>query len=561
MTGTDRADRRPVASADVCVVGSGPGGALVADALAGKGHSVVVLEAGERHSVEDRTRRMELWLRSDVSHNAFWLEEERDRYTSSGSLFARLNQVRAKGVGGSSLLWNGNTPRLHEKDFEMASRYGVGVDWPLGYADLAPYYDAAEREMGVSGSDDNPHGPPRSESFPMPAFPPSHSDGIFARACESLGIDMASQPKAIASEPYDGRASCSATGVCNACPVGARYTSEHHVDRAVERGAHVVDRAQVLELHTDDRGERVVAAEYATPGGERYRQEADVFVLAAGGIETPRLLLLSDSDAHPDGLANGSGAVGRYLMDHAEIEVRATVDEPTWQNTVGFTTSRSDQFYVPDGPTPGTFALVFLNTAGGGVGEHTRKSAAIKQVFGALGDPGVGTLTDAAADPFNSSTFGDALLDGVPESGGNVLGMRAVAEVLPRPENRVTLDPSTTDNHGRPVPNVSLSYGDHERRTLERAEEVCREVMAELGATDTLVVGYEDSDMGSHHLGTTRMGTDPATSVVDATGRTHEVENLYVSSSSVFPTGGAVNPTLTIAALALRVADSVDARL
>jgi choline dehydrogenase-like flavoprotein len=561
MTPRRAADRRPVADADVCIVGSGPAGALVADSLAGRGHSVVVLEAGEYHSVADRRRRMELWLRTDVSHNAFWHRPRRDRYSSSGDLFARLNQVRAKGIGGSSLLWNGNTPRLHETDFETDSRFGVGVDWPISYDDLRPYYAAAEREMGVSGADDNPSGPPRETPFPMPAFPPSYSDSLFAEACERLGIEMASQPKAIASEPYEGRASCAAVGVCNACPVGARYTAEHHVDRAVSRDARVVDRAQVLELVTNDRGDRVTAAEYATPDGDRHRQEATVFVLAAGGVETPRLLLLSESDRHPDGLANGSGAVGRYLMDHAEIEVRGTVDDPTWQNNVGFVTSRSDQFYGPDGPTPGSFALVFLNNAGVGLGGLMRKEPAVDQALEALGDPSAGSLGDAVADPFNADALGDALLDGVPEDGSHTLGLRAVAEVLPRRENAVTLDRSTTDDHGRPVPDVSLSYGDHEHETLRAAEEVTRDIMDELGAEDVLVVGYEDSDMGSHHIGTTRMGTDPATSVVDATGRTHEVDNLWIASSSVFPTSGAVNPTLTIGALALRVADTVADRL
>jgi choline dehydrogenase-like flavoprotein len=554
-------DRSPVADADVCIVGSGPAGAILADALAGRGRRVVVLEAGERYTPADRFARMEQWLRADMDRYEFWLDEERDRYTSSGEVFARLNENRAKGVGGSSLLWNGNTPRLHPKDFEMGTRYDNAPDWPISYDDIEPYYAAAEREMGVSGSVDNPHGPPRSGPFPMPAFPPSYSDELFAQACDALGIELASQPKAIASEPYEGRPECDGYGVCNTCPIGAKYSAEEHVARAEKAGAVVIDRAQVLRLEHDERGDRVTAAVYATPDGT-YRQEARQFVLAAGGVETPRLLLLSASDAHPDGLANSSGAVGRYLFDHPEVEVYARLDGVnTWQNNIGFVTSRSDQFYEPDEATPGTFTLVFHNRAGPGLSGLMGTDLAINQVFGALGDPGLDSATALLSNPFNADQLGDGLVEGLDPDGTTTLSIRSVIEALPRAENRVTLAESRTDNHGRPVPDVSLTYGDHEAQTLARAEEVIREIFAEMGAEVTAVREVSDPTMGSHHMGTTRMGVDPATSVVDPECRTHDLSNLWIASSSVFPTGGAMNPTLTIVALALRSATAIDAAL
>jgi choline dehydrogenase-like flavoprotein len=562
MSRRDPTDRGPVADADVCVVGSGPAGAVVADALAGRDRRVVVLEAGERYTPQDRFRRMEQWLRADISRNVFWLDEERDRYRSSGDVFARLNEVRAKGVGGSSLLWNGNTPRLHPKDFEMGTRYGIAPDWPISYDDLRPYYAAAERELGVSGSIDNPHGPPREEPFPMPAFPPSYSDSLFAEACERLGIGLGSQPKAIASEPYRERPECDGWGVCNTCPIGAKYSSEEHVNRAERRGATVIDRAQVLEVVHDDAGEQVAHVVYATPDGETHRQTANAFVLAAGGIETPRLLLLSDSPQYPDGLANSSGAVGRYLMDHAEVEVRAELPgEHTWQNNIGFVTSRSDQFYEPAEATPGTFTLVFHNRAGPSPGRSMGKEPTFNALRAVVAERDPEAVLDVLEDPFNAVRLGDDLLEGVDASGTHTLGIRSVIEVLPRSENRVTLDRSTTDNHGRPVPDVSLEYGEHERRTFERAESVGREVMEEVGAEVTSVGAFGDQTMGSHHMGTTRMGEDPATSVVDANCRTHDLRNLWIASSSVFPTSGAMNPTLTIAALSLRLAEDVDATL
>ncbi|MGM0717388.1 MAG: GMC family oxidoreductase [Halobacteriota archaeon] len=556
-------DRRPVADADVCVVGSGPAGALVADALAGRGRRVVVLDAGEHYTQEDRFRRAETWMRPDMAENEFWLDPERDTFSSSGEVYARLNDVRVKGVGGSSLLWNGNTPRLRPKDFNMRSRYGLGTDWPIDYADLRPYYAAAERELGVSGDDDNPHGAPREEAYPMPAFPRSHSDRLFADACDALAVSMASQPKAIASEPYQGRAECDGFGVCNACPIGARYTAEQHVERARRQDATVIDRAQVLELVHDDAGDRVTGAVYATPNGETHRQEATAFVLAAGGVETPRLLLLSDSEAYPDGLANSSGVVGRYLMDHCEIEVRAEYDGDTRQNEIGFVTTRSDEYYTPaaGADAPRSFAMVFHNRAGPGLSGLINTPTAVSRAFGVAGDPGVETLAEAVTDPFNSAAFGEDLVADLDPDATHGLGIRAVGEVLPRERNAVALDRSTTDDHGRPVPDVSLTYGDYERETLARAEEVIRDIMDEVGAEVTGVVGYDDAEMGSHHIGTTRMGTDPEESVVDPTCRTHDLDNLWIASSSVFPTSGAVNPTLSIAALSLQVADHVDTTL
>jgi choline dehydrogenase-like flavoprotein len=233
----------------------------------------------------------------------------------------------------------------------------------------------------------------------------------------------------------------------------------------------------------------------------------------------------------------------------------------TWQNNIGFVTSRSDQFYEPDEATPGTFTLVFHNRAGPGLSGLMGTDLAINQVFGALGDPGLDSATALLSNPFNADQLGDGLVEGLDPDGTTTLSIRSVIEALPRAENRVTLAESRTDNHGRPVPDVSLTYGDHEAQTLARAEEVIREIFAEMGAEVTAVREVSDPTMGSHHMGTTRMGVDPATSVVDPECRTHDLSNLWIASSSVFPTGGAMNPTLTIVALALRSATAIDAAL
>jgi choline dehydrogenase-like flavoprotein len=524
-------DRTPSSRADVCVVGSGPAGSLLAHRLAERGREVVVLEAGPRFAGESRQERMENHIRG--TGEVWGMGGARDAYSSTGPKGYPLNASRVKGVGGTSLHWQGMVMRLHERDFEMDSRYGVGADWPIGYDDLRPYYAEAERAFGVAGASDNPYAPPREEPHPLPAFPPSHSDSIFAEACEELGIDMHSVPNARNSEPYDGRSSCLGYGTCKpVCPSGAKYTAESHVGKAEAAGARVVDRVPVQRLEHGPDGERVEAAVYATPDGDEHRQEARQFVVAAGGVETPRLLLLSSSERYPDGLANGSGLVGRFFTDHCFAGMGGRYDAPTRQKHVGFNTSETHQFYDDADPVNG-MKLEFLNYAG----------------------------PSPVMEAVRADTWGDDLLDDLREAYGTHIAMGALVEQFPREENYVGLDHSTTDDHGNPVPEIHWSVGERTREALERANEIQRSVLTELGVGIEWTVGPDNTGPASHHMGTTRMGSDPESSVVDADCRTHDLDNCWLVGSSVFPTGGAMNPTLTIGALSLRAADRLDAEL
>jgi choline dehydrogenase-like flavoprotein len=432
--------------------------------------------------------------------------------------------------------------RLHESDFERRSRDGYGTDWPLDYGDLRPYYARAERRLGVAGASDNPFAPPREEPHPLPAFGPSHSDSLFAPACERLGIATHSVPNARNSEAFDGRSPCVGYGTCQpVCPSGAKWSADHEVGKAEAAGTRVLDRAAVQRLVTGDRTDRVTAAVYATPDGVEHRQEARQFVLAAGGVETPRLLLLSHSPDHPDGLANSSGLVGRYFTEHLFAGAGGRLDEPTRQNHVGFNTTESHQFY--DDPGAGTE---------GGIPASDGDLAPFKLEF----------LNYAGPSPvemaLSGEEWGEALLSRLRAAYGTHIAMGALVEQTPRRENRVTLDRSRTDDHGNPVPAIEWSLDARTRRTLARANEVQHAVLGELGADVEWTVGPRNTGPAAHHMGTARMGSVPAESVVDPRLRTHDVRNLSVASSAVFPTGGAMNPTLTIAALALKCADHVD---
>jgi choline dehydrogenase-like flavoprotein len=534
-------------SVDVCVIGAGPAGALCAARLAARGHDVTVLEAGPRFD-GDREERMEEFIRPEGDTLSVWeMGGARDTFSSSGELFYPLNHARVKGIGGSSLHWQGMVMRLHEADFERRSRDGWGADWPLSYGDLRPYYAKAERALGVAGAADNPFAPPREEPFPLPAFPPSYSDSLFAEACEDLGVVMHSTGNARNSEPYDDHGPCMGYGTCKpVCPSGAKYTAERHIEKAEAAGATVVDEAPVQRLETDGTGERVTRAIYAKGSDER-ALSAEQFVLAAGGVETPRLLLLSATERHPDGLANSSGLVGRYFMDHLFAGMGGTLTEPTRQKHIGFLTSECHQFYdAPGKETQG---------ANGNIPASDADLGPIKLEF--LNYAGPSTVGIA----LGSQTWGDALLGEIRESYGTHIAMGALCGQLPRAENRVALDSTRTDDHGNPVPDIQWSIDDRTKRTLARANEIQRAILTALGVDIEWTVGPENTGPAFHHMGTTRMGENPDRSVVNPQLQTHDVANLTIPSSAVFPTSGAMNPTLTIAALALKAADHIDERL
>ncbi len=529
---TGSVDRTPREHIDVCVIGAGPAGAVIADRLAAD-HEVLVLDAGPRFDPVDRLERQERAIRPAFDRPDVWEGGgERDAHSASGERFYPLNHARVKGIGGSTLHWQGMVMRLHEDDFNSASVRGVGADWPIDYEDLRPYYATAEHELGVAGSVDNPYDPPREEPYPMTAFEPSYSDSLFADACENLGIDMHSVPNARNSESYDGRSACVGYGTCQpVCPSGAKYDATVHVNRAESNGAAVLDRAPVQYLDHD--AERVTAAVYATPDGTEHRQEADAFVVCCGGVETPRLLLSSESEHYPDGLANSSGLVGAFFMDHLFAGTGGILDEPTRQNHVGFLTSECHQFYDEADEEIAPFKLEFFNYAGPSPVEMA----------------------------LSGDDWGDELLERLRGEYGNHVGMGALVEQLPRRESHVTLDPDRTDDRGNPVPDVRWTVDDRALRTIDRANEIQRGILEELGAEITWQVGPEDTGPAYHHMGTTRMGDDPEKSVVNAELRTHDLDNCWIVSSSVFPTGGAMNPTLTIAALALRTGENVEAWL
>ncbi len=515
-----------ITETEVCIVGAGAAGGIIAYELARRGIEVVVIDSGPRHDFAKRFAYSQRFVRGANP----WRSPLAglDLHTTSGNTGYSLDWNRARGIGGSTLHWEGYTPRFHASDFRLHSLYGVGLDWPISYDDLEPYYGKAEAALGVAGDDSAPYSSGRSSPYPLPAFAHSYTDALFAKACASLGVSFQKLPQARNSQAHGGRSRCTACGTCHVCPTGAKASTDlTHIPQAEATGkAQVWPETQVLALETDGT-RKVVAARLAGPDRRERTLAARTFVVAAGAVETARLLLLSRSSAFPNGLANSSGAVGRTFMSHPMIDVVGRVKENVYPYRVGFSTAISRQFSVErNRSTDGAFALEFLNSAG----------------------PKPGAIA------IYSGKTGSALRKQIQEEFGHHLGIRIYCEQLPDPANAISLNNQFRDYFGKPVPHIHYGLGDYERKVIQDGKDAATKILKALGASDIQV---ERSAFAAHQIGTHRMGHDPKSSVVNADLRTHDLHNLYLVGSGCFPTATCTHPTLTISALAMRAAERI----
>jgi choline dehydrogenase-like flavoprotein len=510
-----------IPTADVCVIGGGVAGALAAYQLAQQGVQVLVLEGGRRHDPAKRYDYMRQSLYG-VDPWATKSSEEEDRWTY------------VKGVGGSGLHWGANVDRLHESDFELQSRYGIGVDWPIRYRDLEPYYTQAEKVMGVAGEDAHPWTPWRSEKYPMPPFPFSYSDRLLRRAFDRLGIPLHHSAVARNSVAYDGRSPCMSFAMCDTCPIYAKWTPDFLIQKAEKTGKVIVKpETRVTRINRGTNGIESVTA-VSTVNGRRVttNYRAGLFILAAHAFESPRLLLLSRSSADPQGLCNKSGNVGKYFATHLTVITKAELPEKTYPERLGFATSESHFFYETGRQEGGNSFVLYPQNRD------------------------VSTPFDIAREELSDSiVWGEELKTRVRRKFGYTAAIQALVEQLPYEENHISLINDVTDDLGLPIVRVTYSGRQaREARTQEKAAAVMRRLFT---AVDAKHIRVTFSSVVSHLMGTCRMGVDPQSSVVDRNLKAHELDNLYIVGSCVFPTFGAIGPTLTIAALALRLADHV----
>jgi choline dehydrogenase-like flavoprotein len=502
----------------VVVIGSGAGGGTLANELAQKGIDVVILEAGKLHTRNDFIA--DEWASFG---QLAWL----DNRTTSGTWrvsrdFANLPSWIVKAVGGSTVHWAGASLRFQPHEFHIASEYGDVpganlLDWPISYDDMAPYYDAAEKKMGVTRTNGNP-GLPGNNNFKV----------MYAGA-KAVGYkNPHTGNMAINSVARDGRAACVQRGFCfQGCKTGAKWSTLYtEIPMAMATGhAELRPESHVARIEHDAKG-KVSAVVYFNADGEEVRQKARAVAVAGNSIESPRMLLNSDSNQFPDGLSNSSGQVGRNYMRHMTGSVYGVFDEPVhmYRGTTMAGIITEEAHNDPSRGFVGGYEIETLS----------------------LGLPFMAAFLDPGAW---GRDFTEAM-----DQYAHMAGMWLVGEDMPQERNRVTLNTDVKDQYGLPVPDVH--YDDHPNDVAMRQHAFQQGIAIYEGAGAK--TAYKTPPYPStHNLGTCRMSEKPQDGVCNGYGQSHDIDNLFISDGSQFTTSAAENPTLTIVSLAIRQAEYI----
>ena len=508
----DRMARYPRSEpVDLVVVGAGAGGVTLAQRLARKGWRIVILEKGplwdpDRDWVSDEKGASSLyWTDTRVIGGADPIEMGKN---NSGV-----------GVGGSMTHFAGYAPRLHPSDFEVRTRDGVAVDWPISYDELRDSFARVERELPVAGQD-WPWGDPHS--YPHGPHPVAGAASLAWEGARKYGIEMRVGPVAITNGKFGNRPHCIYRGFClQGCKVNAKASPLiTHLPDAIEHGVEVRADSMVTRIDVDQASGSCTGVTYVRDGVE-HRQRADAVAVCGYSIETPRLLLNSTSPRFPNGLANENDQVGRYVMVQGATQVAARFPELLRMYKAPPPEVSSEDFYETDesrGFARG-FSIQTISPLPIGWAEHV------------TAEGHWGTALREYMRDYNHWT---------------VLGV--LCELLPQAENRVTLA-AQKDQYGMPIATFQHSLCENDKKNIAYATKVMEQIWENAGAQDTLKI-----DRYAHLVGGCRMGFSPDDSVVDSSHRAWGVPNLYVCDGSVFPTEGSANPALVIMALADRLA-------
>ena len=526
--------RAPAIESDICIIGSGISAAMVAQKVARlrPSASITVVEAGD--DIPPLARRAQLRQRFlDYDENP-WPGDHLDGYEVEGPL-----QSRSMCVGGLAMHWGGVTPRFSPEDFRLQSLFGVGTDWPISYDDLEPFYMEAERVMGVAGEQGPAELDPRSGPFPMPMLPLTYNLGLLKEWVTNAGVAMWSQPSAKNSVLYDGRPACCRNDTCTPiCPIGAKYSPDF-TWTALKRAKRVDLRTRTLvrRIETDDRGgiTRAVAVQRDAPTGE-IEFRAKTFVVAGGHVWSPHLLLSSRSARYPDGLANGSGLVGKYLCGHRNVQAYVKLPMKLYPGINEQHSLVTKQFMRVPRREDGRYLRHDLRVWESSSGQGAR----LRDDSGAL------LLGDAIMQDWRARTT------------QGVARLRAYYDVIPDRESALTLDTGKRNAWGDPLPRLAFRDAPESAAVREWTEEHLRGLFGDLArAGNGQVMRTVSDSFQDHPAGGCRMGNDPASSVTDSWGRTHDHENLFVVGAPTCVSASCANATLTFCALALRSAEEI----
>ncbi len=553
---------------DVVIVGVGAAGGILAAELGKAGMKVVGLERGPRLTTQDFDPHDELryFQRHDLRPNI-----KRTPITWRANANVRANPIPVQNygnqAGGGTVHYGAVSWRMHEDDFRARShtlaRYGASAvpadsslaDWPLTYADLEPFYDRAEYELGVSGKAGNLQGrkieggnvfeAPRRREFPLPPLRQDQGEILFNKATRGLGYHPFSTPRAILSDAYGGRPGCTYCGFCQAfgCHVGAKSSILVTKLPEADASGNFTLRTGAMVYRVNSDGNRVTGVSYWGPDGSDNTVEAEIVILTPFIYDNTRLLLLSKTDRFPNGLANSSGEVGKHLMTHMMINMYVGFDDRHLNVYMGPSAQKHtiDDFNADNFDHSG---LGFIRGSQISIGTGNLQGGPISATT-MMPPPGV-------------PRWGAAYRDFIATYFARHAAMVAQTEDLPYADQTIDLDPDVRDQWGLPAPRLTYDWRrPNELKRVAFMQQKMEEIGRAMGATVVWRAPTGPGAPGAHHEGGTRMGSDPKMSVVNRYGQSWDVPNLFVVGSSTFPTMSGFNPTLTIQALAYMSADAI----
>ncbi|MGZ8490715.1 MAG: GMC family oxidoreductase [Gemmatirosa sp.] len=548
---------------DVCIVGSGAGGGMAAYALTKAGARVVMLEAGpawyaSKNSTmilpsyatprRGRATRAREFGEHDACDGGFEIEGE--PYTRAPG--TRFDWWRGRMLGGRTNHWGRISLRFGPRDFRGKSHDGLGDDWPIGYDDVAPYYDRIDDLIGVFGSKEGLPNEPDGKFHPAPA--PRCYELLVKKTSDKLGITCIPSRLSIITKPLPGRQACHYCGQCNrGCSVKANFSSpDVLIAPAIATGKlTLITEAMAREVTVGRDGLATGVSYVHKPSGEDRHVRAKVVVLAASALESARLLLNSKSSLFPNGLANGSGTVGRYITDTTGTDVSGFI--PAMMDHVPHNEDGVGGMHVYMPWWLDNRKLDFPR------GYHI-------EVWGGLGQPSYGFMGGIQRYP-NVAGYGKRLKDDYRRHYGATIGFSGRGEMIPNDRSYAEIDPTVVDQWGIPVLRFHWEWSEHEINQSKHMQETFRRLIAEMGGTVFNAMPTKEQQYGLapggriiHELGGARMGRDPKTSVLNAQCQAHEVRNLFVADGAPFVSQADKNPTWTILALAWRTADAITAQ-